>query len=185
MKKTRCFLDMDGVLADFEAQAQKMLGFSVESFKNIMTPQLTTEQRVKRNKLFHTCDYVDEFWSTMPAMRNALQLYNNCQNKYDEVFVLSRFVPPEANPERLEVVRRLKKEWFKKHIDPNFEDEKIIVTDLSKEKFIDKNNDCILIDDMIYNCAHFEAAGGKSILYTPEFINCDLTLLRDKKSNDK
>ncbi len=162
--KTIAFLDMDGVISDFVEQAQRLSGFNVRGFVN-RTTALTPVESAQQDRVFHLADYSDEFWKTMPKMPFAKEVYQHLCEHFDEVVILSKFVPPRANPERLDAVRALKQAWFYENITKDLTLDRIIISDLPKSAFLPKDATGVLIDDQEKNVAEWEKAGGKGIVY--------------------
>ncbi len=166
--KNICFLDMDGVVANFAKQANSLLGVKSEGFKNLSRKQMSAWQIGARNKLFYFCDYSDTFWSTMPVMprvRGSYGLYDYCSSHFDEVKFLSAFRPPEENPERLDVVRKLKTDWVARIFGEDAA-KNVIVTSQRKESFIEPGVRCVLVDDMKSNINCWIKNGGIGVLYS-------------------
>lgn len=164
MMKQIAFLDMDGVLSDFAEQAWRVCGINVRSFVN-RTTALTPVEVAQQNKVFYQANYSNEFWKTMPMMPFAKEVFEHLRQNFDDVFILSKFVPPQKNPERLEAVSYLKKFWFYENISDTHPVDHIIVSDKVKSHFLPKDAVGVLIDDQESNISEWENAGGKGIVY--------------------
>ena len=165
--KTICYLDMDDVVADFATQALRYIGNDCMKLKNKTRDEMTEEEKVLQNKLFHYCDYDNTFWETMPVKNGSYELYQYCLKHFDEVVFLSRFVPPKDKPNRLRAVQFLKTRWAYKHFAVNGKLPKVIVTSLSKEAFLQSRTGVaqVLVDDMYHNIRKWKDNGGAGILF--------------------
>lgn len=162
-----CFIDMDGVLTDFERQAFEYRNFNSELIKNKSRENMSEMEKYLQRQLFLSCDYDDKYWSTMQPMPYADVLIKKCQEKFgkNNVYILSNFVPPADAPERLNAVAGLKSEWLKNNLLQKFPENNIIITDKSKSNFVFPGKKCYLIDDMQNNIRKWEAVGGIGILH--------------------
>jgi len=139
---SKVFVDMDGVLADFFGEWQKLIGKDWRKVKDI-EPAL---QKI-RDK--------DDFWLNLPLLPQAKNLLNVIKQVKGSYTILSSPLPNDPNSEPH------KREWIKKNLD-FFPPENVIITH-DKAKFA-KNKDGtpnILIDDFGKNIASWEAAGGE------------------------
>ena len=166
MKKRVCFLDVDGVLADFSRQAREMCHVDSHIFKDRPDCELTSSEKISQQKLFYFCDCVDDFWKTMKPTKNASFLYNYCAQHFDEVHFLSGFCPSPEYATRFDKVKTIKENWIRQNIRGIRDSSKIIVTPLGKKHFVDPMVDSFLIDDMKKNIISWQKVGGKGILYS-------------------
>lgn len=164
MNQRIVFLDMDGVLADFAGQADVYCKEDVRSLLN-RTTALTPAESALQQKLYHFADYSDSFWKSMPPMPDAQKLFEHVRGVFDDVYILSRFVPPAACPERLAAVKALKRNWFYRNICFDFPKNHVLVSPLPKETFIPLLNEGYLIDDKIENVKNWKKAGGTGLVY--------------------
>ena len=138
----KIYLDMDGVLTDFQASFKKIDG-------------RTTEQVEKEgDKSFW--DHVDkgglEFWSKMPWTKTGKQLWNYVKNK--NVAILSspaRSLPNSIKGKYIWIGRELGS------IDVNLK--------RAREKQELASSESILIDDLPKNIKQWKASGGHGILF--------------------
>lgn len=178
MMKQIAFLDMDGVLSDFAEQAQRVCGINVRAFVN-RTTALTPVELAQQKTVFYQADYSNEFWKTMPMMPFAKEVFEYVRQNFDDVFMLSKFVPPKKNPERLGAVSYLKKFWFYENICSDYPMDHIIVSDQLKSRFLPQNAVGVLIDDQKENVAEWEKAGGKGIVYK-DYSDLQMQILKLK-----
>lgn len=165
--KTICYLDMDDVLADFNRQAYRYIQYDCRVFKNKPFCELTDEERLMQKRLFSVCDYDDTFWQTMPMKSGALDLYQLCRSEFDDVVLLSKFVPPTQQPRRFRAVSFLKLKWAHHFLSEDGHLPKVVVIDDVKSLLLQNRKDIcqILIDDMIRNVSDWQEKGGVGVLY--------------------
>lgn len=156
----RIYLDMDGVLADFD---QEMLyrgvmrdGMYVHLPEDKLTPAHKEHDR-KAQEFMAT----PEFWLKMPMMQGAGYLLSSAIAMIGakNVFILTAFpCVAEANG----MVSRCKHEWA--HDNLGFPGAQII-TCLRAEKKDYAIPDSVLVDDMEANCAAWKLTGNRAVLY--------------------
>lgn len=141
--KYKIYVDMDGVLTDWEKQFEKTFGVPVETYE----AEHGKEQRYNLVK-----SHSPNFYATMPWMSDGKILYNFIKEFPTEI--LSHATDPEC--------KQGKEKWLsdnditlKQNLVPNRED---------KAKFANPN--AILIDDRKDNIDEFVNAGGIGILHT-------------------
>ncbi len=166
--RTVCYLDMDDVLADFRAQAYQYVNYDCNQFKNKKRDEMTPEEKAIQQKLFHHCDFTNDFWSKMPVKEGGRELYEFCREHFDDVILLSSFRPPETAPYRLTTTFLLKLKWAHQHLGSDDHLPKVIVTPRPKSLFVESRPDFkqVLIDDMVSNVEGWKSVGGIGILHT-------------------
>ncbi len=165
--RTICYLDMDDVLADLSGQAFKYLGVDFSPLKNKKFADMTDEEKQIQKKLFTYCDFDNCFWKTMPLRAGAKDLYEFCRREFDEVVLLSRFVPPQIHRSRLNATAFLKLKWAHEHFGSGHHLPKVIVTDKVKSVLVQGKPDLrqILVDDLVSNVQDWQNTGGIGILH--------------------
>ncbi len=163
---TRLFIDMDGVLADFDGHYTKLFG---------ETPEESDKQH--KSRLWNNINgHMGEFFAELPKMPGVTTLlqairYLHSAGKVSEVYILTA-----AGDSTFEVVSKQKRKWLAQHISDNY----MVLTTrkgVDKAAFVQKPGD-VLIDDMQKNCDAWEAAGGTAVHYTSLFAG--LTQLSEK-----
>ena len=144
-KKTTCYLDMDGVLADFVSQVRQTTGFDVQGFRN---RELSQEEKSIQHTVFNYVDTDKEFWKTMPKIKDADKLVAFCLSRFDEVKILSTYRPPKENPARFIEVRRDKIHWIRSQFPNQFKIDDILVTKDPKHLHIKPTKINYLIDEI-------------------------------------
>jgi 5'(3')-deoxyribonucleotidase len=139
---SQVYVDMDGVLADFFGEWQKLIGSNWRNVKKI-EPAL---QKI-RDK--------DDFWLTLPLLPQAKNLLNIIKNVKGSYSILSSPLPNDPNSEPH------KREWIEKNLS-FFPPENVIIThDKAKYATQQDGTPNILIDDFGQNISKWEAAGGE------------------------
>ena len=139
---SKVYVDMDGVLADFFGEWQKLIGSDWRKVKDI-EPAL---QKI-RDK--------DNFWLDLPLLPQAKNLLGIIKKVKGSYTILSSPLPNDPNSEPH------KREWIKKNLD-FFPPENVIIThDKPKYAVNSDGTPNILIDDFGKNIASWEAAGGE------------------------
>jgi 5'(3')-deoxyribonucleotidase len=139
---SKVYVDMDGVLADFFGEWQKLIGSDWRKVKDI-EPAL----QAIRDK--------DNFWLDLPLLPQAKNLLGVIKKVKGSYTILSSPLPNDPNSEPH------KREWIKKNLS-FFPPENVIITH-DKHKYATNSDGTpnILIDDFGKNIASWEAAGGE------------------------
>lgn len=155
------YLDLDGVLADFDSQlvheGKRVLNDNsfLSKPESEWTPENIWLDRLVSNKMKEP-----GFWLSLPLMSDALSLFNYCKPFNPTILT----AVPHNFPELNERIGNEKRQWVR----DNLGDIPVIVC-LRKEKinYIDWNRPLnILIDDMPKNIKEWNTAGGLGILHT-------------------
>jgi len=158
------YLDMDGVLADFEAGTTKFLHRPWDSFK-------TEAEKKQRNKA--AFDSGKQFWLGLPPMRDFLALYNYVRPFHPHILTA---VPSGTGPTHVEIPteerRRFAEEgkwaWIKTYLPDIPREHFHAVLRSHKQNYATKvvgkkviSN--ILIDDTMSNVIEFHRNRGTAI----------------------
>jgi len=146
------YVDMDGVLTDFERRFEQFAGVSPDEFTSQKTIQVGKE---KADEQFW--DLIDKqigvrFWAGMPWMPEGEKLYQYIKKSKPTIL---------TSPSRDESSRIGKGVWVKRNM-PNVP-VKFGYKASGKAKYAGPNK--ILIDDREDNIAAWKAAGGIGILF--------------------
>lgn len=152
------YLDLDGVLADFVGQTNKMKIPNNSQWydpKDKWTRE-TWEGEIVKNIYMATYD----FWYTMPMCPDAKTLWDFCEP-------LGRAVlTAKPSPYSPDVVAQGKFDWVHDNLGPHVEDDFICCNREDKAKYAKGN---VLVDDDPRNCKAWEDAGGFAIYHPYKF----------------
>jgi hypothetical protein len=138
---THLFLDLDGVLADFDAGARKILGMSPAAF----------EARHDKREFWRRLARAKDFYATLPLMPDAMELFDAV--KHLEPTILTGLpLGNWAAPQKLK--------WAAEH----FPGTRIITT-MARDKYRHMTGMDVLVDDRADHRDKWENAGGTFILH--------------------
>lgn len=143
------YVDMDGVLADFDKGVEQAIGISNAISKY-------TDKEAKKATWKYINGYGKEggkFWYELDLMSGAEKLMSYVRPYHHEILT--------ASGHEVHGVKEQKIAWIKKH----FGDVKVNIVENSREKAQFACSTCILIDDMHRSIDPWIAAGGIGILY--------------------
>lgn len=141
MQTPPIFVDLDGVMADYEGEYRRLTGAD---------PNEKGKIKFSRFKPF------PNFYRHLPLLPDAMTLWHFLK-PYDP-HILS------AASNFVKTSRQDKYEWVHEHL--HLSGPKVIVVDYPNEKWKYCTKGAILIDDNAKNCAEWEHAGGVAILHT-------------------
>ena len=139
----KVYVDLDGVLADFQRHFDKTIdngGLSRNKFDDY-------EEKIVNTK---------DWWLKMPVLGDAKELVSHLVAAGVDIHILS------AAPEWHADAARQKTEWIHKHF--KIKNKNIHIVRRVDKKYFAKEGD-ILIDDFNRNTKEWHAAGGSSILH--------------------
>lgn len=169
------YLDMDGVLADFDAALRdRGVANNETNFIHLPKDQWTASQ-VELDRQVRECMESPNFWNHIPLMDGAKALWQYAMS-FRQVYVLTALPRESMFPGRIEAQKRA---WIQRYFGPFPNDQIIVCQRADKKKYATQGG--VLVDDMLVNCREWEAAGGTSVA----FINArdaihQLTLLTGK-----
>lgn len=161
MNKPALFLDQDGVLADFYAGAERVLGHPWN--------ENTTNTVVDRGKILNKHS---SFWENLPPMKDLHVLWGFIEKFQPHILT----AVPSWEHEYSEV-HAGKWAWVKKHL-PGFSQSRFHVVTRSEKAHYAKSGSTqnVLVDDFDKNIAEFQAAGGIGIFH----VSAKVTILKLK-----
>lgn len=163
LRPVAIFLDLDGVLADFDA-ALVSAGLpekTDDSFHHLPPSEWTDAQR-NRDAMVRQVMERPDFWPSIPRMHGALGIVMASALTVGEenVFVLT--ATPRVTEWRARIAEQ-KTKWAMENL--GFASRQVI-TCLRSEKAKWAGPHRILVDDLSANCDEWEAAGGVAIYHT-------------------
>jgi len=149
----RIYCDMDGVLCDFESQAEKATGMPIGRWASLPKSAEKWKPVLK----------FPNFWSSMPWTRDGKTLWSFI-SKYNP-HILSAYVEQTSDPNCIPGKRK----WARTNL--GISNTRInLVKRREKQNFATRgetfNTPAILIDDYIKNINQFKAKGGIGIHHT-------------------
>ena len=147
VKITKIYLDMDGVIADFDKR-----------YKSLYKMEPKEAEQHKEFDKFFTQFINDEEFATLDLMPDAMELINYLRSLKVPTEILSSSASEKRDPQ----IRPQKMEWLKKN---NIEFPAIIVPGKRHKKDY-SNANSILIDDTSVNIDQWRREGGIGILHT-------------------
>lgn len=152
----KIYVDMDGVLADFDGGLKKLCGFDPKAQK--------VDDAERDDMIWNAVRNVDHFYGRLEPIRGTVSLLERLYEIYgDDCQILTAIPKPERNIPYAEEDKRL---WAQRLLPPG------LTVNIVMRK--DKTNfctgpDCILIDDYSKNIRAWNEAGGTGILFlSPE-----------------
>lgn len=151
MEITKIYLDMDGVLTDFNGGVQELCG---------ITPvDIGKASQKYTDALFEAMSKVPHFYYKLKPLPGAAKLFNMLRAKYgDKVEILSGVPKPERG---IETAEEDKRRWVRDLLSPEVTVN--LVFGAEKSKYC-KDKSYILIDDFERNIKRWENSGGTGIL---------------------
>ena len=153
MKVEKIYIDMDGVLADFDRGVRDFCGIDpIDQGKRNESANVSLWEHVKK---------IDHFYDRLQPVPGAKELFDKIYGTYGERCEILTGIPrphrgvKDAAEDKVKWVRRLLSETVV--VNTVFRAEKV--------KFC-RGSGCILIDDYDRNINEWEEAGGTGILFT-------------------
>lgn len=150
------YIDLDGVLADFDKKAKEILG---DDYKNLSA-----------NEFWDGVGKVDNLFLNLEPLDNYKTLLNYLESTHIPLAILTA-VPYSTG--KLSTCREDKVAWVRKYVSETIP-VYTVVGGAKKAKYATQNS--LLIDDMERNTNAFTNAGGNAILHTS--IPKTLTILQ-------
>lgn len=152
------FLDMDGVLMDFNA-AIAARGIENDGYYYKLPHEWTWEQRELHSKIIKALDDPD-FWPSVRPMADAHELWSYCRPHHPHV--LTAVLREAKYPNWVELC---KQQAILQLFDPTFPIGDHFHLCLKEEKRLWARKDHILVDDNYDNCKDWHEHGGTAILH--------------------
>ncbi len=159
--EAQTYVDMDGVLADFEGAASKALGRKITQTSDISGADW---------KMIRA---TEDFWSGMLFLKSGRKLWNHIRRQ--EPFILSAL--PTSNRDWAQKGKML---WLSRNLPRVSKDRILLVSRRDKQKFATNagGRPNLLIDDNAKNISEWKAAGGIGILHHATKANQTIARLK-------
>ena len=131
----RLFLDLDGVLADFDAGVEALLGMSAAAYER---------KRSKRDFWFRLMR-ADDFYGTLPEMKDARDLFDAVKHLKPTILTglpIGKWAAPQ------------KEHWVEEHFPGT-----PVITTMARDKHKHMHEGDVLVDDRETHRAAYEEAG--------------------------
>ena len=138
----KLFLDLDGVLADFDKSARTIFGMSSKDF----------EDRYGSKEFWKQIRNEDEFFYNLPMMHDAMDLWN-FSKPHDPTILTGCPFGNWAQPQKVR--------WVKEYLDTDK-----IITCLSKDKRNHASPGDVIVDDTVKHQHLWVEMGGIFIVHT-------------------
>lgn len=159
---TKIFLDMDGVISDFQPHADKVTAmYYGEEFKYYMRDFLKHgAPQEAQDKFWDAMRRYEEekgrlFWEELEVIPDAYELIEFIDDLGIDHEILTATGPPEQS------AKAQKERWINKH----FGHRKVKTVRRGPDKANFAHAHALLIDDTEYVCKPFEEAGGVAVLH--------------------
>lgn len=147
------YLDMDGVLCDWEPLLHDVTGLTLQELKDLTRPeQLTYVEKL-------SCA-VEKHYSQMLPLRENVRLIRDMILRFNHIVDFR--VLTSVGKYNVDSMVRQKKEWLKRYV-PEFNIENFRYTIRSKDKAYFASDDALIIDDFDLVRNLFKEKGGKAI----------------------
>lgn len=165
---TILYLDMDGVLVDFDGGFSKIAqGLAIKEYSKAFG-----EAKARNTFL----DAGIHFWENLEWIHGGKELWNTASRLFHRVYILSS--AGTTHPQKAEMVEAGKREWLKKHIPSIPHDHIFVVRGRHlKQQFSTPNS--ILVDDMNDTIQSWNLKGGFGILHNSNNYKKTINELHD------
>lgn len=163
-KFDKIYIDMDGVLADFDQHFINLFGVHPELY----------EDDVGTLRYWETVYEQPDFFSTIPTFAHYFLLVKTCLQHADKVVILSS--PSRVNKPLCMIEKR---KWVDYHLGRNFP----AIFESDKHKYAGKHR--LLIDDSWNKCIKWEEQGGVAWHFEADKVDEFFRFLREYKRPGK
>lgn len=162
------YLDMDGVLVDFEAGYSKIArGMGIKEFS------ATFGEKEARNNYLNAGT---EFWANLNWIHGGKELWNASSLLFERVCILSS--AGTTDPQKATTVEAGKREWLRKNIPSVSQDNVFIVRGKHLKQNLAARN-AILVDDLPSTIQTWNLRGGFGILHNAKNYKNTIEALED------
>jgi len=169
MKNTEysLYLDLDGVLVNFDDGYMKLAG------KSIIQTAKDEGDKAARNKYL---DAGSQYWENLEWIEGGKEIWNTASSLFNAVYILSSV--GTTDPVRGKPVDEGKRRWLKKNI-PSIDLSNVFIVGGSHMKKTYSAKNAVLVDDMPKNINEWNQAGGIGILHNSKHYKKTIESLKD------
>ena len=146
MRTRQLFIDLDGVLADFDTAFTTRIGPLPD--RNAPGPE--------PESFWPSIEAIPDFFETLPLMPDAMELWNGAHALHPRPIVLT------GSPPKIPIAEAQKRRWVAKHLGA---DARVICCVASEKRLHGRPGD-VLIDDWVRYRPRWTTMGGIFILHT-------------------
>lgn len=157
---TKIYLDMDGVLVDFDKGLLEDYGIKNDKVCYGTPDKDKTPEQWVLSKAVWDCMNKPDYFYNLPPMDGYEDLWDAANRLTKEVYILTAF-PKHGNGVNQDIGGD-KWEWLQIYL-PGITHDKFIFCERQDKKMYANGN--ILIDDLPVNCSEWEEAGGYPVLF--------------------
>ena len=182
----KVFLDMDGVLVDFQKGVNQILGLAIDHYWGVVQWNWLTKHGFTNDDLFRAVRTKD-FWVNLDWMPDGRALFEVITKWWKAPYLVT--IP--ISESRGEYG---KQKWVESNLPERFWNRLIIMGWGTSKALLARDSNCLLIDDKEENCEAFIRAGGSAILvprpwnyrrplahFTPEVVETELVEWIDQR----
>lgn len=155
------YLDMDGVLMNFEGHVSQWLPIWRGRIYHHLPRDQWTQEESDNDDRYHEAMADPLFWCSMRPMADAYLLWSFCRTMTPYVLTAT-----PANVAYHDRCARDKLNTLHHHFDSTFPQERFHAVKRADKARFAMGPHCVLVDDMEANCREWVAAGGTAILHT-------------------
>jgi hypothetical protein len=157
--RSRIYLDLDGVFADFQLGGAEAFGVSRQEFYDL----IPYDNKVLRRKSFRRLRELEpNFWAELPLMPNALNFWKLLKRDCTNLWFLTGLPGNDTWDPR--ACEQQKKEWVYKYLGHPKDRVICVESQIDKAQYAP----ACLVDDQPRTIDVFVEARGYGILYTPD-----------------
>lgn len=161
------YLDLDGVLVDFNSGYRKLFS------KGIKETQESEGEKAAREKYLAAGS---TFWAELDWIQGGQELWNAAKGLFERVCILSS--AGTTDPVRGQLVEVGKRLWLKKNM-PEMSASDVFIVLGKHEKKKHAAKDAILVDDVRVTIDDWNKAGGYGILHNSKYFKTTIETLGD------
>lgn len=167
------FLDMDGVLVDFDKGVLSQFKINTKEL-NQRSQDLTDTQKKQKSLMWVLIRKSPKFWIDLEKNHGAVELWEKTKKYHPTILTAAPSTFKEGSDLFLAVAEH-KSKWIENHFEMTDKNRFICTVSKKKPLFMKENAINILVDDRIKNIQEWVAAGGIGIHHTD--INTTLAKL--------